>query len=1814
MKSFKLPLYLAFLSLSAVFLFSCGESSGLGEEVDLEPPVISVTQLNCEGLSEPVTSFGGGVYCKKSFTFSGTATDNKSVTAVSSYIKWAGEESFSELKNATLSGSNWTLDVSLENEGVAFIKITAEDSAKNTASKSSKVITLFVDESAPSASAWYIDRKLSGVTYGLKDLETLKNLDLTEFSNVDASQNVSFDIRSNFKDTMGIKANSVSIKILDEDEKEVCTITNSGTSDYAPEFSITHEALVYGASALSTGKHYLHIVYSAEDVVSVPESNSAVDVEIDGGYFIWWPESDYPKISSALIETDSSASEIINLNVSDALTVDFFDDDALDEIYCAFLTEEEYKAFSASHTVADLEEDPTILSGYTNYESYKTSDDRERYHSFNFKAESTPQAMHLLAYVSDKTEAKNVTIKDIPVYVVDQSAPILLITSPANNTIPAVTMAGDNSSATVTISGEALDSVGCTYLEFVWVPDAVTVSDKTSLAKELLSTITSEQDHTALLSASPKTYDSGLKIWAVSLGEASLYESSGLYKQDFSFDVDLFNDFICSGTNEKASDKSFVAKLTRKDGNVTYAEYKLLADTDLPTIVPLSPVGDMQIVSSASDFTLEFYGKKDSGLSMDPSSYKIELVGYSISGDNPVTLDNGYSKLSGELKTGSLSSGIDTYQYTLSAKFLENCNNAGIKPKFRFTVADLFGNETSEQYTIYITDLPVLKSISSTSSTLCKLGDEIIINASFSNTVYVDSSISGEALPYIKLKEISNSLTGVTAETVVPAYYKSGSGGTTLQFSYTVKEGDVSSGLLVYNESGKGPININGSTSTLSESSAILTSLSDDNNLQAKKTIQIDGIVPTASSPEITTTASSSNVNSGITYLREGRKLTVTVNASETIYIQGSPTFVFSVTKADGTTGTLSLPFTSCSATTITFSKKIASDDANGSLTYTPSSCISGYETITDAAGNALSLKALSSTSTEAKVIIDTNAPATPAIKNSSGSSLVSGKYTAADGITFTISTSDSDISSTEYSLDGGSSWSEYSSDTKLTSSAQLTARSTDWAGNVSDYADVIDLDLGTFPSFSLECINADGNYKAGKTLTFKVSFTSAVIVNDETAKITISGINDTDTVGTNNTASISSGTSTTGTTSVTFTYTIQDPDQFDLKVAKGAVNLSGITDLYGNKQESATLTSDYERSGIHCDGVAPKVVSMTPSGTKTTTSDSINVYTQGNVITLVFSEEIQKSSGNITLRQVAGWAIPPVLSATDFNTICNELDSDGKEYLAMRDSDGSYLEDAQPDIGLTNAMVPVLDLYHGRGQYVGPYKKSMQGIKLGTSNTYVPDTETKFVLDFDIDIWETDEEHYFGKTYTTYTQSDFNKNTAFQNGRLKITEPNSTSNGSLRTAQGIRDVLEKAGYHERVLDVTSANVVLASDNKTVTITFPQGLCDTSADLPYGREWELVIEKGAFMDTTGNEFGAEANGTIAEADAVQVTDGSKKQLTVGTSVSSDYGTYSGAWGRARALITDGSNPLVLIQDGSNDSFYSDKVATPVVRVDRYSYGFGIYQSDSSGNKASIIADKESTINGTKIANGVTYADAVAPTGYVRTRIDCETKSASVSYTKATSSYSTSSTLTETYNPNGNNYPLVKLYEPTNPSSLTSFSGYTTETVSDKSNVSLIFAGGNGKYNEACKQFIVATATRTGFTPSNTGAEGIWQTVVCYNPPKKSGTGGTGVASNGEGYRNYYIRGTTGFGGEPYISPFPLRGGLLGTPYMRATYRENNGTTTTTPYYWVSYEVLVESSFLGRGSPGTGWTWNSSGCDQGKMEPGALSVITGMYLY
>ena len=623
--------------------------------------------------------------------------------------------------------------------------------------------------------------------------------------------------------------------------------------------------------------------------------------------------------------------------------------------------------------------------------------------------------------------------------------------------------------------------------------------------------------------------------------------------------------------------------------------------------------------------------------------------------------------------------------------------------------------------------------------------------------------------------------------------------------------------------------------------------------------------------------------------------------------------------------------------------------------------------------------------------------------------------------------------------------------------------------------------------------MTSDGYYSTGKKITFRVTFDKKINITDQTAKITFDG----------KTAKIVSSIKN-DVSYAEFAYTVESTDNFNLANKTLTVDLSGIQDSFGFT--GGEKEYEINRPDVVCDGVAPTVTSAIPNdGTTESPSyivDANNIYTTGNQIKITFSEPVQKGRGNIILRQTAGWAIPPVLTAEEYNTICAQLGYDDKNKLARQEENGKFKEDMEDTaVGIKN----INNQYHGTGQFIGPYKKSMQGIKLEKEN-YVPDIDTKFVLDFDIGIWETTETHPIGET--------------FENHAYKA--PTSTT-----SAGEIRAVLEKAGLHQRVLDVTSANVKV--DGKVVTITFPKGLIDQTDALPDGREWELVFEKGTFLDITGNEFGAGLT-----KDAIQEN---------GTQIE-----VSNTWKRGRTSITDGSKPLVLIKTNGNEFFNSDKVATPVVRVDRYSYGLGIRQANEDGTLTDSIAN-----------------DGVKPTGYVRVRIDCETKDASVVYSETKVEKDNKSATDEktTYSNDG----ATSYYTTTNISYTPPVSSYTTNS---------IFAVGSGDYKKSYKGIIAAKGTKTSFTSSDDGIEGVFQTVAYFSNPITGNN--TSCSSLDSGKTDVSIRGTTGFAGEPYISPFPLRDSRVGSPYLRIVFREKSANINTNDYYWVSYEVLVDSSF------------------------------------
>lgn len=1704
---------------------SCGMEVGLGDAIDLTGPEITIDSLEClvKDSATGQTSLQSssqveGAFCRKRVTIKGRCSDNIGVERV--YVEKKDINNvFQFFQEAKLDGSGekYVADLNFPQEGTAILRFVAQDKANNSSAKSSRQVTLLVDETAPVGSGWYIDRLVNGIRYSLRDKEYLEGLDFSSLSNKDAAQNVAFTIYGTMSDAMGIK--NVSLRIKDENGNEICQIQNTnGTAQeknhYSPEFKVTHALLTATDNTLERGKHYLKISYDAADVVQNPEPNAVEDAEVELGYFIWWPESDEPHIECDDVKSDG----ILYLHIGDACKLSIFDDDSLQKAYYAILTDAEYRSL----TISSLKTNPSSLEN-----AVASSDRTRRFGKFDHSgdvrnirdetvslyAPETPQVMHLVAVVWDNTEKHVSTLKDWPVHVQDETVPDLFISSPQNNTIPTLSACPDDSTAAAfEITGQTFDVGTCEYLEFLYVKDSVssTTQGKMQAAKAFFDTLTTADHNAAKPSGSTafkktlggvavgsKNVPSGMVLYSVKLGNATAQGSGNLKSQAFSFTLDLFQDF----SGEEKKNKFFEVRLQRGDGNFVYQEYQLLGDDKLPTI-NCEPKNMESVEFGKQDLTIKFYAAKASGLGMQSQEYKIKK----IDGTTETELKN----VSGGGTGGYQTSGDDVgkYVWTIPRATLQNWVNASeTMPKFKLYAKDLLGNAATDSRTFLLTSWPTLEKISSSNmDATYKVGDKISISATFSDTITITGS------PKLKLKFSDGG-------PIKYATYKSGKETTTLIFEYTVQKGDVSSKLLCFNEANVGPFDTtSGQITQLASTGVHLTTLKQ--NLQDTKTIALDGVPPKITNIDVKCKEGATEKASGSFSL--GNQIRVQVTADKEIQVQGSPELTL---KAGSKNVVLSYEKTSNRV--VYFTKTIDSSTANGLLSGSYSSITSfitkDSATITDKAGNKIELGS-SAPTVSGNITVDTVAPLEPtiSIKNSSGgnvsvgSTSASNPYKSQDVLKINVSGKESG-GTLEYSVTGGASWATWNQNTDLPSGVSvITARHRDVAGNVSPYSPTIYIDITTaFPDFTVECQNPNGNYAAGRDILFKVIFDRDVnVASNSTAKITISGLNAGDAC-TNAVANVDASMKGKKLKVVTFTYKVQDPDQFTLKIASGGVSLSGITDLYGNTQGSKSFSKasnvdangNYTRPSLRCDGIAPKITNMMPNGRKGTT----NVFTSGNVITLTFSEKVNKGSGNLILRQIGSgendtiWAIPPVLSTDDFDAIKSSVSEADAEILVKQEG-GSDMVDNIETAGQKTLAPPASynweKCYHGTGKPVGPYQKLTHGLKDVAGGDFSPDLTAKYVLAFDFNIYGTTEQVACGKTANT-------------NGTYReITEK--------VTVNQIRQVFERAHYHERILDVTSPYVVMSNDGKTATVTFQEGPIGGKA-LPDGRHWILLIDKRAFYDDTGNQFGANSVGVIENENPERI-------------------------------------PLGASNSGTT-SFWSDKVSAPVIRVERFSYGLGTKMYKSDGTQVVVHhASSGDMITGT-------------PTGYVRVKIESETPGATLKYnsrssgskeiTKAVAQATSTSDVSLGTATSGVTAPF---YYSTIPYLTTGQYNAMIPTTQITQSSKIIYVG-DGKVDSARKDYIVASAERTNLTPSEKSIEGAFRTVVKHFDPRKSKSGAT--------IDDFVVLvdGMNGNSGVPYVSGFPLKDSVDNSAYVRRCFKKPGEVT----FVWVSYDVLCDSS-------------------------------------
>jgi hypothetical protein len=306
----------------------------------------------------------------------------------------------------------------------------------------------------------------------------------------------------------------------------------------------------------------------------------------------------------------------------------------------------------------------------------------------------------------------------------------------------------------------------------------------------------------------------------------------------------------------------------------------------------------------------------------------------------------------------------------------------------------------------------------------------------------------------------------------------------------------------------------------------------------------------------------------------------------------------------------------------------------------------------------------------------------------------------------------------------------------------------------------------------------------------------------------------------------------------------------------------SGTWPANGNTAPKITVgTSDCTNllAGLRVDAIVPKVDARVPaaSGVATTT---VSTTDYRNTITLTFSEPVIKGSGTITIKPEANFLIPPVFEndgyyldaqndtrsntsvqgrtsfVAGFYDIYNSgLTAAQRNALTQGTTTASQTmssRDGIPSSALdeTNPSMSRLRLNTRTGQSAGPYIRTTHGLTAGngysggygptytngpnttgtgTFAAMIPDTATKWVLDYQYGI----------------TTSD-------------------------ATVTAIRAALVAAKFRWQEIDVVSSSVTLNSTGNTVTITLNEPLLK-------GLQWEIAYPAGTFTDEAGNSAAAE---------------------------------------------------------------------------------------------------------------------------------------------------------------------------------------------------------------------------------------------------------------------------------------------------------------------------------------------------------------------
>lgn len=618
MRKFKFAVGACSFLAACLFLFSC--SSGLGESIDLEAPVLKITSPE------------HGVFVPKKFTLEGTATDNKKVNSVE--IEWKYKidgETKSGKEKAILSGEKWHCDFEFNGDYEVEFEAYAYDSLKNGSDTSHQRIMLLIDSQDPEADKMSIVR--GDYVARLHPLEDFtKSGGLTELKNEpknkDNFQNEKITLITTLDDNYGIGKLSLDIYEVNPETKAETLVIEGISADsqdnkYSPRFTITENML---PQKILTGVHYLRPYLSATDEAG----NKATKKEEN--IFAW--ESEYNRPHVSFSSTQSNGRLVIQKDSPIIVTV--FDDDKI-------------KSCRYSSLVKEAE--------FTNKDSALSSDHSFEKGSRDLSFEIDTKEFDIGSYyivlkVEDDTgRGDGIYYEQIQVDVTNAYAPVIIVDSPEQNTAPTLDTSGN-----FTIKGQVIDNEeNLDKIAIAWLPNG---NSDISKAEKLFAAYDFSADK-----------DGEIKICKLTATPTDKVSGKPTYA--FSRTFNFFDDFKVNG-NTHNENKVFMIAAKDPTGNLVTSTFRLSKISSAPKFRIGYTNSDNQGADPAENFMFTPLANRKTTFTITPySESNLKIKEFSVKGsDNGKGVNeskNSDDAITIVFNTNEASLG-KVYKYTLFAK------------------------------------------------------------------------------------------------------------------------------------------------------------------------------------------------------------------------------------------------------------------------------------------------------------------------------------------------------------------------------------------------------------------------------------------------------------------------------------------------------------------------------------------------------------------------------------------------------------------------------------------------------------------------------------------------------------------------------------------------------------------------------------------------------------------------------------------------------------------------------------------------------------------------------------------------------------------------------------------------------------------------------------------------------------------------------------------------------------------------------------------------------------------------------------------